>query len=73
MAMSASRWAIVAVFLVIGLYFLIWHMDPLPGNHEAVGLGKNHLVHGLIGIVLLGAAGFIWYTARKAAAGKPTP
>jgi len=73
MAMSSSRWALFAVLVIVGLYFLVFHMDPLPGNHEAIGLGKGltHIVHDVIGIVLLVAAGYIWYSSRKATLAKP--
>ena len=73
MAMSGARWALFAVLVIVGLYFLVFHMDPLPGNHEAIGLGKGltHIVHVVIGIVLLVAAGYIWYSSRKATMAKP--
>lgn len=71
MAMSSSRWALFAVVVIVGLYFLVFHMDPLPGNHEAIGLGKTHIVHDVIGIVLLVTAGYIWYSSRKATMAKP--
>ena len=58
-------WILLFVLGIAGLYFLIWHKDPLPGNHEAIGLGNVHLVHAVIGIVLLAAAGFVWYIRRR--------
>ncbi|MGQ0797494.1 MAG: hypothetical protein ACT4OI_06510 [Methanobacteriota archaeon] len=69
--MSGSRWALVGVLVVVGVYFLIFHTDPLPMNHEAIGLGKAHLVHDAIAIVLLVAAGYVWYVSRKLTSAKP--
>jgi len=51
--------------VIAGAYFLIFHQDPLPLNHEFVGLGMLHTLHDVIGIVLLGLAGFIWWRSRR--------
>ena len=51
--------------MIAGAYFLIFHQDPLPLNHESVGLGMFHTLHDVIGIVLLGLAGFIWWRSRR--------
>ncbi len=51
--------------MIAGAYFLIFHRDPLPLNHELVGLGMLHTLHDVIGIVLLGLAGFIWWRSRR--------
>ena len=56
---------------IIGVYMLIFHTDPFPANHEAIGLGKLHLVHAVIGVVFLGTAGYIWYSSRGKAAPAP--
>jgi len=56
---------IVIVLVLAGLYFIFDHRDPLPLNHEAIGLGVNHMAHGLFGIVLLVVAGFVWWRDRK--------
>ena len=56
---------IVMVLVLAGLYFIFDHRDPLPLNHEAIGLGVNHLAHSLFGIVLLVVAGFVWWRDRK--------
>jgi hypothetical protein len=52
--------------VVAGAYFLLVHKD-LPLNHEAVGLGTMHLLHDVIGIILLGLAGLVWWRGRRAA------
>jgi len=65
MAMTRGRWALVALLIVAGLYLLIFHADPLPANHEAIGLGKLHVVHDALGIGLILIASMIWYTERK--------
>jgi len=51
--------------VIAGAYFLIFHQDPLPLNHEFVGLGMLHTLHDVIGIVLLVFAGFIWWRSRR--------
>ena len=67
-------WILLVVLAIAGLYFLIWHKDPLPGNHEAIGLGELHVLHDVIGIALLSAAGFFWYrTRRRPSAPLPEP
>lgn len=68
MALSASRWALIAVLVAAAIYFLVFHTDPLPLNHEAIGLGTLHLAHDAIGVVLLAVAGVFWWSARKASA-----
>lgn len=54
----------------LGIYMLTWHKDPLPGNHEAIGLGTLHVLHDVIGIALLAAAGYLWWRGRDKV---PTP
>ena len=61
---------LLAVFVIAGLYFLIFHKDPLPFNHESVGLGNLHAVHDVIGVALIGTAGLVWWRSRRAAKAK---
>jgi len=70
MAVASSRIAIIAVLIIVGLYFLIFHMDPLPLNHEFIGLGKGniHIAHDVIGLVLIGGAVLVWRKSRRVAA-----
>ncbi len=68
--MPKSGSVVLFALVAVGLYFLIFHKDPLPGNHEAIGLGglgDLHFLHDVIGIALLAAAGFLWYSARRRA------
>ncbi|TLZ83848.1 MAG: hypothetical protein E6K03_03825 [Methanobacteriota archaeon] len=51
--------------VIAGAYFLIFHRGPLPLNHESVGLGTFHALHDVIGVILLGLAGFIWWRSRR--------
>lgn len=67
MALSKSRLAVLIVLVVAGLYLLTFHKDPLPYNHEAIGLGDLHIVHDVIGAVLLVAAGYLFYVGRRKA------
>ena len=60
----SSKLVLVAVLIVAGLYFVIDHTG-LPLNHEAVGLGTNHMVHTAFGFVLFVVAGFIWWRGKK--------
>mgnify|MGYP001580912369 CR=1 FL=1 len=64
MAIS-SKLVLVAVLIVAGLYFVIDHTPPLPLNHEAVGLGTNHMMHNVFGVVLFVIAGLIWWRGKK--------
>ncbi|HEX9341028.1 MAG TPA: hypothetical protein VF992_07670 [Thermoplasmata archaeon] len=52
------------VLVIAGIYFLLFHRDPLPLNHESVGLGNLHFVHDIIGIGLIGIAGLLWWRSR---------
>jgi len=56
---------IIIVLVIAGLYFVFDHTDPLPLNHEAIGLGVNHIAHSIFGIVLFIPAGFLWFTGRN--------
>ena len=73
MAMSALRWVAIVVLIVLGIYMAVFHADPLPANHEALGLGKNHIAHAVVGLVLLAAAAYVRYSGRGKAAEKPAP
>ncbi len=64
MTMAGSRKALVAILIIIGLYFLIDHVNPLPLNHEAIGLGTLHIAHAVFGIVLIGGALYLWRMSR---------
>ena len=55
-----TRTIATVVLVLLGLYFLVWHTAPLPLNHEAIGLGINHMAHRVFGIILLVAAGYLW-------------
>jgi len=70
--MSAGRWAAIIVLLAAGIYFVVWHYPPLPGNHEA-WLGTNHIVHAVIGIVLIIGAVWIWRSGRRPSPAPATP
>jgi len=58
---------LIAIFVIAGLYFLLFHKDPLPLNHESVGLGNLHAVHDVIGIALIGIAGLVGWRSRRSA------
>jgi glucose uptake protein GlcU len=55
----------IIVLILAGLYFLIDHKAPLPLNHEAIGLGINHIAHSAFGIILFIAAGYLWWRNKN--------
>lgn len=57
----------IIILTLAGLYFLIDHTQPLPLNHEVIGLGTNHLAHSLFGIILLVVAGYLWWRGKGSA------
>ncbi len=71
MKLSGIQWGLVVVLVIPGIYFLLFHSDPLPFNHEAVGLGMFHAVHDVIGVVLLAIAGVIVWRARRSERATP--
>lgn len=58
--------ALAIALVVVGLYLVLFHSDPLPLNHEAIGLGKLHLAHTAFGLVALIGAVFAWRRSRRA-------
>ncbi len=66
MRVAGNRLALIVVLLIVGLYFLAFHMPPLPANHEEVGLGKGdvHIAHDVIGLILIGGAVLVWRKSR---------
>lgn len=50
----------LVVLVVAGLYFLAFHSEPFPLNHDAIGLPPFHTVHAVFGAVLLAGAGYLW-------------
>ncbi len=55
---------IVIVLVLIGLYWLVAHVEPFPLNHESFGL-FNHMIHRIIGVVFLVAAGLVAWKWKK--------
>jgi hypothetical protein len=74
MAIAGSRLALMAIFIIVGLYFLFFHKAPLPLNHEAVGLGMGdilsttHIVHVIIGIIFILGGVLVWRKSRTVTA-----
>jgi hypothetical protein len=66
-AMRRVEVAMIVVFVIAGLYLLLFHKDPFPLNHESIGLGNLHMVHDAIGIVLIVVAVLIWWRSRRSA------
>ena len=70
--MRRGELALFVILVIAGLYLVLFHKDPLPLNHEAVGLGNLHFVHDVVGAVLLGIAVFVLWRSRRAARLKTT-
>jgi hypothetical protein len=64
--LNRGGWIVIALLVVAGAYFLLAHKD-VPLNHVAVGLGNMHALHDVIGIILIGLAGVVWWRGRRAA------
>ncbi len=65
--MRRGELVLFVILVIAGLYFVLFHKDPLPLNHEAIGLGNLHFVHDILGAVLFGIAVFIWWRSRRSA------
>ncbi len=50
----------IVVLVVLGVYFMFFHIPPYPMSHEAIGLPPFHTVHTIFGVVLLVVAGYMW-------------
>ncbi|MEK7060709.1 MAG: hypothetical protein AAB937_00550 [Patescibacteria group bacterium] len=50
----------VVIFVLIGIYFVFFHTNPFPFNHEAIGLPPFHVVHTIFGLILLVSSVFVW-------------
>lgn len=57
--------AITIILGLLGVYFLIFHSDPFPFNHDAIGLPPVHDVHRIFGVILLGAAIYLGWKSMK--------
>ncbi len=66
MAVAGNRLALIAVLIIVGLYFLVYHTPPLPLNHEDIGLGKGdlHIAHAIIGLILMVGGVVVWRKSR---------
>ena len=59
-----SKSIVTVVIGLVGVYFLIFHTDPLPFNHDSIGLPPFHVVHAIFGIILLAAAAYLWRKSK---------
>jgi hypothetical protein len=53
---------LIILLVLLGVYWLFDHTDPLPLNHEQFGLYEHtiHQVVGLVFLVVAGLVGFLW-------------
>ena len=62
--MKAIDRILFVVLVIAGAYMLLFHTDPFPANHEAIGLGQVHILHDIVGVVLIGIAIVVWRRSR---------
>ena len=55
---SKSVW--VGILAILGVYFLLFHSEPFPFSHNAIGLPPYHTVHAVFGVLLLAKAIYLW-------------
>lgn len=51
---------VVAVLVVLAVYWLFDHAAPLPLSHEQFGL-YQHNIHRLMGVIFLVIAALVWW------------
>ncbi len=49
---------VIIILVLVGIYWLAAHFDPIPFNHEALGL-YEHGIHRIIGVVFLVVAAIV--------------
>ena len=49
----------IVVLGIVGIYFLIFHSEPFPFSHDAIGLPPFHIIHGIFGLILLAVAAYL--------------
>ncbi len=59
--MKNIKYILVAILILLGIYMLTVHYPPLPFNHEAIGLGYNHMMHRIFGIIFIAAAVLVFW------------
>ncbi|MBP9716994.1 MAG: hypothetical protein KBD51_03585 [Candidatus Levybacteria bacterium] len=59
--MKKIKYLVFLVILFLGIYMLTAHYDPIPLNHEAIGLGYNHMMHRIVGILFLVSAVLVFW------------
>lgn len=46
----------IRALVVVGVYFLLFHSEPFPLSHNAIGLPPYHVIHAIFGALLLAGA-----------------
>ncbi|MBI3412878.1 MAG: hypothetical protein HY051_02240 [Candidatus Aenigmarchaeota archaeon] len=64
MKLSGNKSVLVAILVIVGLYFALDHTFS-PFSHEAIGIGTMHSIHTIFGVVLLAIAAAVWYRNSK--------
>ncbi len=59
--MKKIKYLVFVVLLLLGVYMLTVHYPPLPFNHEQIGLGVDHMMHRIVGVLFLAAAVLVFW------------
>lgn len=59
--MKKFNYLVVVVLILLGVYMLTAHYDPIPLNHEAIGLGYNHMMHRFAGVLFVVVAVLVFW------------
>ncbi len=59
--MKKIKYLVFVVLLLLGVYMLTDHYPPLPLNHEQIGLGVNHMMHRIVGVIFLVSAVLVFW------------
>ena len=62
---------VAVVVAIVGLYLNTWH-NMVPGDHFRTfgpGFGANHVIHSIVGLILLATAAWLWIRSTRATTG----
>ena len=59
---------VAAVLGIVGLYLNTWHNNVPFSHFEVFGreFGSNHVMHSIVGLILLAAAAWLWMRSTRA-------
>lgn len=62
--MKKIKYLSCVILLLLGIYMLADHYPPLPLNHEQIGLGVNHMSHGVVGVIFIVVAVILFWKRK---------